>query len=168
MTSQIPPEVLYHYTTQAGLVGILESRTIWATHTRFLDDTSEYQHALDLVSDISRKHGPKQIAHTGTGRNERRIVGRRRHVRLCIFTVQIEDSLSQWRSYCGPHSGFAVGISRDTLRKICKLNDLNLRPCVYDPEEQQQMVEALVESVVRESEFFRAHGVDWEAELGRP
>jgi len=167
VTSQIPPEVLYHYTTQAGLLGIIESRTIWATHTRFLNDTSEYQHALDLVlrhiAQIRLKN-KSRVPALDAMKEGLSVV---EDMFVCVFSLsEVEDSLSQWRSYCGPHSGFAVGISRDTLRKICKLNDLNLRPCVYDPEEQQQMVEALVESVVRESEFFRAHGVDWQAKLG--
>lgn len=34
-------ERLYHYTTWEGLVGILRSKTLWATHCRFLNDYSE-------------------------------------------------------------------------------------------------------------------------------
>lgn len=32
---------LYHYTTWEGLQGILESRTLWATHFKFLNDNTE-------------------------------------------------------------------------------------------------------------------------------
>ena len=35
------PELLYHYTTQKGLLGILKDKCIWATHIRYLNDTSE-------------------------------------------------------------------------------------------------------------------------------
>jgi len=35
------PELLYHYTAQTGLDGILSSDSIWATHYRFLNDTME-------------------------------------------------------------------------------------------------------------------------------
>lgn len=34
-------DVLYHYTTQEGLIGILESNCLWATHYKFLNDYSE-------------------------------------------------------------------------------------------------------------------------------
>ena len=34
-------ETLYHYTTWGGLLGILKTRTLWATHYRFLNDYSE-------------------------------------------------------------------------------------------------------------------------------
>jgi len=35
------PELLYHYTDSAGLQGILESRTLWATDIRYLNDETE-------------------------------------------------------------------------------------------------------------------------------
>lgn len=34
---------LFHYTSHEGLVGILNSRSLWATHYKFLNDTSELQ-----------------------------------------------------------------------------------------------------------------------------
>lgn len=34
-------EKLYHYTTWDGLIGILKSHTLWATHYKFLNDYSE-------------------------------------------------------------------------------------------------------------------------------
>lgn len=34
-------ETLYHYTTWEGLLGILNTQTLWATHYRFLNDYSE-------------------------------------------------------------------------------------------------------------------------------
>jgi hypothetical protein len=34
-------ERLYHYTTWDGLVGILQTKTLWATHYKFLNDYSE-------------------------------------------------------------------------------------------------------------------------------
>ena len=42
MEDQAKPEgLLYHYTTQKGLLGILDKKCIWATHLRYLNDTSE-------------------------------------------------------------------------------------------------------------------------------
>lgn len=35
------PDGLYHYTSAAGLLGILTSRTLWATDSAFLDDPTE-------------------------------------------------------------------------------------------------------------------------------
>jgi hypothetical protein len=38
-----PDHSLFHYTTATGLVGIVESKTLWATHASFLNDTAERQ-----------------------------------------------------------------------------------------------------------------------------
>ena len=44
------PGLLYHYTDQKGLSGIIDSGNIWATHFRFLNDTSERLEALDFIT----------------------------------------------------------------------------------------------------------------------
>ena len=43
------PCALYHYTSQAGRLGTVESGAAWATANGYLDDTREYQHAQDLL-----------------------------------------------------------------------------------------------------------------------
>ena len=45
MTNKVSDEhkYLYHYTNYQGLLGILESQCIWATHFQFLNDESEFQ-----------------------------------------------------------------------------------------------------------------------------
>ena len=35
------PKTIHHYTTRAGLQGILESNTLWASHSQFLNDPAE-------------------------------------------------------------------------------------------------------------------------------
>ena len=44
--------VLFHYTSPAGLIGIFHGEVIWATHIAFLNDESEYQHTVDLLSQL--------------------------------------------------------------------------------------------------------------------
>lgn len=44
--SEIYPE-LFHYTTAAGLTGILSSDSLWATHGAFLNDAEEMTHFFD-------------------------------------------------------------------------------------------------------------------------
>jgi hypothetical protein len=45
------PDVLYHYTSEAGLRGILDSKVLWGTHVRHLDDESEWLHGFDLFKE---------------------------------------------------------------------------------------------------------------------
>jgi C-terminal processing protease CtpA/Prc len=49
--SHRPDGPLYHYTKQAGLLGIIRKKEIWATHTQYLNDTREFLHAVQLIRD---------------------------------------------------------------------------------------------------------------------
>ncbi|HRJ67232.1 MAG TPA: DUF2971 domain-containing protein [Alphaproteobacteria bacterium] len=40
---------LYHYTNISGALGIINSNQLWATHCRFLNDTTERVHALESM-----------------------------------------------------------------------------------------------------------------------
>src|SRR5678816_1780308 len=44
----VPPR-LYHYTTPAGLLGIVENNKLWATHINYLNDATELGYARALV-----------------------------------------------------------------------------------------------------------------------
>src|SRR5436189_200043 len=63
--SHRPDRTLYHYTNQAGLLGIIRSRQIWATHTQYLNDTREFLHAVQMMSHeltVSRAaHGDESV-----------------------------------------------------------------------------------------------------------
>ena len=58
---------LYHYTTFDGLIGILQTQSLWATHYKFLNDFSEiilfrdklislmYPHILESIEEIIKQ-----------------------------------------------------------------------------------------------------------------
>src|SRR5215470_941549 len=43
------PPLLFHYTTQAGLVGIVKSNLLWATNALYLNDSSELRYGLSVA-----------------------------------------------------------------------------------------------------------------------
>lgn len=49
-----PPEIAYHYTTKEGLLGILKSRSVWATFYQDLEDAHELQHVDEQVPKLAR------------------------------------------------------------------------------------------------------------------
>jgi hypothetical protein len=53
--SQAEPELLYHYTDQNGLLGIIESQSFRATDIRFLNDTEEFEHGLRTAIRMARQ-----------------------------------------------------------------------------------------------------------------
>ena len=49
--SRKPPTLLYHYTSQRGLLGILKNNEIWATKIQYLNDGSEFVYFIDLLKE---------------------------------------------------------------------------------------------------------------------
>lgn len=47
-----PPPILYHYTRLPGLLGIIDSKALWATDIRYLNDETEFHHAVDITRDL--------------------------------------------------------------------------------------------------------------------
>lgn len=45
------PKHLYHYTTLEGLKGIISSNALWATHYKYLNDSSEVDYARSIISE---------------------------------------------------------------------------------------------------------------------
>lgn len=45
----IPQEPLYHYTSFLGLSGILQSKQLWLTDHKFLNDPSEIEHGKHII-----------------------------------------------------------------------------------------------------------------------
>jgi hypothetical protein len=69
--SQPEPKLLYHYTTQEGLLGILGIGKIWATHIRYLNDTSEGRIFTKLLRDeLSQRSQDELNQRAATGSEE--------------------------------------------------------------------------------------------------
>lgn len=142
-------EVLYHYTNAAGFLGILESRTIWATHTSFLNDMDEKEIALrlyrevleDLKSDKSQTADIKDFAgyalqmygHIPAPGPQplASLVGLHPRDYFVTCFSEKEDDLSQWRGYSGMGSKYAIGFKTEELRKLEQQLGAKLAPVRY-------------------------------------
>lgn len=112
------PEVLYHYTTFAGLTGILASNRIWATNARYLNDTTE---ARQLWIVLERRL--KAVLASGKRFRsinlEILISEVQKHVDDDFFVAsfsEARDSLSQWRAYSGGGPGICIGFTGGALK----------------------------------------------------
>jgi len=159
--SRKPDKPLYHYTTQTGLLGIIATRTIWATHTQYLNDRREFLHAVDLVrSEIERLLQEEASSHSGQPARKKVLLRMQEAVsesmspqttNICVCSFSEEsDSLSQWRAY-GGSSGFAVGFPSEVLIAATERLKWSLAPCLYDATEQRDLVRALVEEVLEDN-----------------
>lgn len=104
---------LYHYTTAAGLLGILGSRRIWATELRFLNDERELQFGVDLLAaelqrQVAQRDSRPVLAKIIEVLSVHRIL---RHYFVACFCEE-GDLLSQWRGYASP-GGYSLGFAVD-------------------------------------------------------
>lgn len=146
--NRVPPKTLYHYTSQAGLIGMLNTKAIWASKIHYLNDSREFALALD----IARQELNNRI----------KVASQADHHHLqvmwdSIFTIEeintcvccfseLGDSLSQWRGYGGGKAGFSVGFSQEWFKRSTHLTRLSLSRCVYEPEEQQELIRGTIDT----------------------
>jgi hypothetical protein len=108
-----PPTLLYHYTNAAGLFGMLKSKKMWATNSRFLNDPTEMEYAIQLVWAVAQT----ELAGRGSQikRLKQAIFDRlqryQRESRVHVACLCAEgDLLSQWRGYGAVGGGYSLGI----------------------------------------------------------
>src|SRR5579864_4314434 len=46
-----PPQTIYHYTSQQGLLGIIQQRALWVSSIRHLNDAAESQFAIEIMKE---------------------------------------------------------------------------------------------------------------------
>ncbi|HXM43255.1 MAG TPA: DUF2971 domain-containing protein [Bryobacteraceae bacterium] len=154
LLSHKPTAALYHYTTQEGLLGIINSKEIWATHSQYLNDTREYRHAIGMVAAEIKKRLAAAVgdSHRILADMSQGFEGiENMNVCVCSFSED-RDSLSQWRAYGGSTSGYAIGFAPDHLAEMVRREEyFNLVPCLYNPTEQIAVIEALIDKVFEQN-----------------
>jgi hypothetical protein len=52
-----PPDIIYHYTTQTGLLGIIENKELWATKIIYMNDSTEFAAEVRFAPDSPLEEG---------------------------------------------------------------------------------------------------------------
>lgn len=117
--------LLWHYTNGSGLLGILESGTLYSTQVSCLNDSSEIRYGTSLFKNALIALLPKYSANAAIEPFLQRYLKlmeeepeRPNHAPSPFFVTcfsQQEDDLNQWRSYCGGENGYAIGFVASTL-----------------------------------------------------
>ena len=145
------PEILYHYTTQIGFLGIIQSKSIWGTDMRYLNDKREYLVAMELLTERVTRFvdGPAQGSPQFLFLEK--LQARLTNIWSWPFFVASfsadGDLLSQWRGY-GHEGGYALGFRSEVLVDQLRAQDWTLASCVYDREQQLALLDQmLVQSI---------------------
>lgn len=145
------PEVLYHYTTAEGLIGILSSSSMWMTNLRYMNDLSELQYARELIAGVIEtkneeyNSNPVQMEFFRRIRNTFSPFEGGAEVFATCF-CEGGNLLSQWRAYGGKGGGYAIGIDFFHLLRFLSRKCF-LRKVIYEPIEQSRIIAGVIDSI---------------------
>jgi hypothetical protein len=136
-----PPEILYHYTDQVGLLGILEKRAAWATHIRYLNDAQEFDHACGMIAQWVEDQRKAAAISDREAETLSAGVADAQNGSTFVFSLsENQNLLSQWRAYGGQAGGFAIGFRTGALLQNAKVE---LGKCLYGSEPRSLLSEWL-------------------------
>jgi hypothetical protein len=129
------PDIIYHYSSLEGFLGIVKNKSIWMSDYSYLNDSRELMYGIDVVSSAIEEISKTKLKKTSMEllRNLADSTKNFRN-RVCISSFSVDgDSLGQWRAY-GP---IAIGFS--TTCVALHVNQAMTRPVVYNAETQLKM-----------------------------
>jgi hypothetical protein len=156
----IPPEV-WHYTTLAGLQGILSSGTIWATEARSTNDTTEFVHARDIALEYLKSaqrpdehfefalHEASEVVVSVF--NEGALSLNQTEVFVASFSAA-EDLKSQWADYADHHRGVSIAFDLRSIRPPKGSGiGATFAPCVYEQADKASLIQSALSHFVEQS-----------------
>ncbi len=147
----IPSLILHHYTSGNGLLGILESQSIWATKIQYMNDSKEFKHAIELAEgslrSYQKKHNNPETIKSCKLINQ--LLGSISDLAIYVTCFsEVADSLSQWRGCCPPSFGYSIGFNGDRLKEIAQEQGFQLNPCIYNYNIKKEKIDNWVEASI--------------------
>ncbi|MXV20332.1 DUF2971 domain-containing protein [Deinococcus xianganensis] len=152
------PETIYHYTSAAGLHGMLTTNSVWLTHARSLNDSSEYLYGINLIAGVvARKTGNManefRSAIYEWASSQREAIHSRSPQMASSSTVDAyffclcrsRDQLGQWRAYTPDAGGYAIGFSTGDFKRLLDESQTSMEPVIYDAPTQERIIEIYIE-----------------------
>lgn len=165
------PKIIYHYTTQDGLIGIIKESTLWATKIHYMNDASELTEPLRMADVIITKLLQQlDIGDTKDKESKKDIYLRMlddirgwERINICVASFCADgDLLSQWRGYGVPGSAYSIGFDVQKLVETLDPYLFKLYHCqYYDPKAFQQKIQQFIFEVLNEAITDRKIPVDF-------
>lgn len=147
-----PPEHLFHYTSYAGMLGILDTRCVWATEARYLNDAKELANTLDFVLiEVSRRTSSADSSKGEVLSQFRSWLRDRMSSGHALFVVSLTENgnlLSQWRGYTPNNTGVSLGFLSSRLLELGARQAFRMGRCIYGLKEQQEVVRDLIDQIL--------------------
>jgi hypothetical protein len=106
---------VYHYTSLEAFTNIIHTRTLWASHIKYLNDTSEQEIMKSLAVDkLLRPLTESNPSRASEEHLRSFFEGISLPTFIVCFSADGGDRLSQWRAY-GGNSGISLKFERERL-----------------------------------------------------
>ncbi|WP_428818819.1 DUF2971 domain-containing protein [Microbulbifer sp. MCCC 1A16149] len=163
--------LIYHYTDASALKGILENDALWLSDQRFMNDPSEFHHAIDGFIRHLEKKLHNEIAKDRIKSRIKRGAQTQMENRTFLTSFSSGDLLSQWRGYCPSEGGYAIGFNKEKLSSFLKSKAFSLKNsegksfshfdilnCMYDENEKQANYNYLIDCSIPATAFIPPKG----------
>lgn len=127
-----PDGLVYHYTSLAGLAGILQSQALFCSDYRQLNDRTEFHFGMEVLESMVATRAPELgLSQERTLKMLEHLADLRQgHFHMSIFCASWclwPDDLTLWRAYA-PQDGVCIGFS---VQELAKLADEQGFACGY-------------------------------------
>ena len=117
------------------------SGEVWATDSKYLNDTTEFKYSLDLAKEVLKERNLKNSEYAGD------FIASANQTSIYVFSLsKRKDLLSQWRAYC-PNGGVSIGFSKRVLEIFAKQQRFELVKCIYSKEKQKERLIAAIAAI---------------------
>lgn len=145
-----PHDTLYHYTSLAGVMGIVDSGSLRATDIRFFNDAAEMKHAADLLltviaqREVAGTSNPRLLPQLRKWLSHRLTDG---HMLYVVCFTASGNLLSQWRSYCPTAKGVSLGFDAVKICTFASRQSFYVGKCIYDVEMQREIAATILDAI---------------------
>ncbi len=152
MFAEHPRDTLYHYTSLGGLLGIVNSGKLRASDIRYMNDSAELRHTLDLLRNhitrriMSGTDSPSLLNQLLEWLSHRIVSG------PMLFGASFRANgnlLSQWRGYSVHGKGVSLGFDPQHIRECAASQQFEVGRCLYNEARQQKLIEQIVSVIER-------------------
>ena len=154
---------IFHYTDATGLIGILETWSIWASSIIFLNDAAEFHHTSSAIRDYvaSNKNGDKEKllidlatnVSFGMTQSLGSFTTSLLHTNVFVASFSSKcDDLNQWRAYASKN-GYCIGFKPSMLKNSAEHQGFVLNQVRYTKEEKDRLIQPVVDRYLSDCQW---------------
>ena len=141
------PEILYHYTSASGLLGIIESGILRGSNYSFLNDSNEIRYGQCLIQEIIKGYITSNPSFSKHFHKLFDWLSNAFDYYLTCFCSE-SNLLSQWRGYGLNNGCYCIGFDIEQMEfpELCLFSKV-----IYNKDEQMNIIKQRIDTVL---EFF--------------